>query len=66
VRFLNDSTSSVWIASDPHPTHTDYPGFDAKKAITRGETYEFTFTKVGTWGFHNHRNPLQKGTIVVQ
>lgn len=67
VAFKNTgSSASVWPASDPHPTHTDYPGFDALKGIAPGGTYSFTFTKTGSWGYHNHLNPAQQGTIVVQ
>src|ERR1051326_866180 len=33
VVFKNKSSSAFWPASDPHPTHTDYPGFDAKQPI---------------------------------
>ena len=66
VQFVNGSSNSMWVASDPHPTHTDYPGFDAKKSYTSGETYSFTFTKTGSWGFHNHLNPSDTGRIIVQ
>jgi plastocyanin len=66
VKFVNQSNKLVWVASDPHPTHTDYPGFDAKKGLTQGQSYEFTFDKIGTWGYHNHLNPSQTGSVIVQ
>lgn len=66
VSFVNKGTKNFWPASDPHPTHTDYPEFDAKKNIAPGETYSFTFTKTGVWGYHNHLNPAQKGTVIVK
>ena len=66
VAFVNKSTGNFWPASNPHPTHTDYPEFDAKKNYENGETYSFTFIKAGTWGYHNHLNPAQKGTVVVK
>ena len=66
VSFVNKSTSNFWPASNPHPAHNDYPEFDAKKNITPGETYSFTFAKIGTWGYHNHKNPSQKGTVIVK
>jgi plastocyanin len=65
VKFTNNSTKKMWVASDPHPAHTIYPEFDAKKAMDSGESYTFTFTKLGSWGFHNHFNPEDKGTVVV-
>ena len=60
------TSGSMWIASSPHPAHTDYPEFDAKRGIAPGETYEFTFTKTGSWKYHNHVNLGKYGTIVVQ
>lgn len=62
VKFTNKSSSQMWVASDPHPTHTDYPGFDE---LQMADSYSFTFDNVGTWGFHNHLNPSTKGTVVV-
>jgi plastocyanin len=66
VIFQNNSSNPVWVASNPHPTHTDYPGFDALRPYQPGESYAFTFFNKGTWGYHNHRNPSEGGTVVVQ
>lgn len=66
VIFKNSSDMSFWPASDPHPTHTNYPEFDAKQSITPGQTYQFKFTKTGSWGYHNHLNPSARGTIIVK
>jgi len=66
VTFRNGSLESIWVASNPHPTHTDYPGFDSKANIAAGQEYSFIFTQRGTWGYHNHLNPTEGGTIVVQ
>lgn len=66
VTFINNSANPFWVASDPHPTHTDLPGFDALKKISGRESYSFTFTKIGSWGYHNHLNPSAKGTVVVE
>jgi plastocyanin len=65
VFFKNKSTTDFWPASDPHPAHTGYPGFDAKKAIVPGAQYKFQFIKAGSWGFHDHLNPNVHGVISV-
>ncbi|MBI4099425.1 cupredoxin domain-containing protein [Candidatus Microgenomates bacterium] len=66
VKFVNKSGSSMSVASNPHPTHTDYPGFDQFKSTSKGQTeYDFAFDKVGTWGYHNHLNPSDGGTVIV-
>ena len=65
VTWTDQSQNPVRIASNPHPTHTDYPGFDSGSAIDFGTTYSFTFTKVGSWGYHNHFSPNVQGTVIV-
>src|SRR3989344_2750420 len=66
VTFKNVGKSDdMWPASAPHPTHTNLPDFDSKRDIKIGESYSYTFTKVGTWGFHNHENPTANGKITV-
>jgi len=65
VTWTNTDGAKVWIASDPHPVHTDYPGLDSHTDIGAGESFSFTFDKVGSWTYHNHLNPTVKGTVVV-
>jgi plastocyanin len=74
VIWKNMSSSGVRVSSDPHPLHNGYPTtggcvgstFDACKSILPGDSWPFTFTFVGSWGYHNHLNPSQRGTVVVQ
>lgn len=66
VQFVNKSSGGMWVASGPHPTHTIYPEFDAKKTIPSGGSYEFTFTKVGEWKYHNHSKASAFGTVIVK
>lgn len=65
VMFKNSGTAAMWVASAPHPTHIDYPGFDAMRPYDSGSVYSFTFARVGTWKYHNHLNPQHFGSIVV-
>lgn len=66
VVFKNNSAADFWPASGPHPTHTNYPEFDAKREIAPGASYSFTFARTGSWKYHNHLNPALTGTITVQ
>ena len=65
VEFVNDSGEDYWPASDPHPTHTEYPGFDAQKTILPGGSWDFTFTRTGRFGYHNHLAPETHAEIVI-
>ena len=65
VVFKNQSDGPFWPASAPHPSHTNYPEFDSKSAIAAGKSFEFKFTKIGSWGYHDHLNSSAFGTIKV-
>ena len=65
VTWTNSGSAKVWIASDPHPVHTGYPGFDSGTDLRAGESFTFTFDKTGSWSYHNHLNPTVKGTVIV-
>ncbi|MBU1293085.1 hypothetical protein KJ819_03420 [Patescibacteria group bacterium] len=82
VRFTNASSGGMWVGSDDHPTHTNYDGtstrehcadgettggtFDACRAYANGESYDFTFTKAGTFEYHNHVGASKGGTVIVR
>lgn len=65
IAIKNESATSMQFNSDPHPTHTENPELNVG-AVQAGETKMFTVTTKGTFGFHNHMNDSQKGTITVQ
>lgn len=54
-----------FVASDPHPTHTDLPGLSSG-TLGMGETFSFTFTTAGTWGYHDHNASQFTGKVIVQ
>lgn len=66
VTFKNQGADPMWVASAMHPTHQLYPEFDQKSSSGPGSEYSFTFTKKGSWGFHDHLNPSVYGRIVVE
>lgn len=78
VKFVNNSSLSVWPASAMHPTHKEYPGsdivkcvtgeiiFDACRGIAPGESWSFTFDIKGAWKYHDHLKASNFGTITVK
>lgn len=72
VLFLNESNEQrpMYVASDDHPTHEKYPGFDTaavnQKFPPLGESFNFVFDRTGTWGYHDHNFPSAKGIINVE
>ena len=70
VTFVNNSDTPLWVASDPHPEHTDYPEFDVARSKGGqmpkvGENFSFTFNKMGTWTYHNHTASSDTGNVGV-
>jgi plastocyanin len=66
VTVKNTSSSTVLdFDSDPHPVHTDNTDLNAG-SVAPGKSVTITVTKKGSFGFHNHDNPTQKGRITIQ
>jgi plastocyanin len=65
VIFRNNSNSEFWPASNPHPVHTDFSAFDPKAPIAAGGKYQFQFTQAGIYKYHDHLNPMARGTVNV-
>lgn len=65
VIWLNKDGRASWPASDVHPTHQIYQGFDAIGGIADGESYSFVFDKTGSWNYHDHFSPGVRGTVIV-
>lgn len=80
VRWVNKDSQEHWPASAVHPTHTAYPGsglskcgtdeeksiFDACGPLATGEKFSFTFTEKGSWAYHDHLQPGNRGKVVVE
>ena len=66
VTWINKDVRVTWIASDLHPVHTIYPEFDQKRGMSKGESYSYTFTRRGSWGYHDHIVSSRIGKIIVE
>lgn len=65
VVWMNGSGVDVSINSNDHPTHLLYPPLNLGR-VSDGGQVSLTFNTPGTYGYHNHLNPSQTGTITVQ
>lgn len=65
VSWVNKSGDDATVNSNPHPTHTNYPPLNLGN-FSDGGTLSLTFPTPGTYGYHNHLNPSETGTVVVQ
>ena len=66
IKFVNLSSVHMEVASAVHPTHEVLPDFDQGKGTSKDKNeYVFTFTKAGSWKYHNHVPFMLGGTVVV-
>ncbi len=75
VEWINNSSKDMWPASAIHPTHSLYPekkdsdclgsSFDACGHLSPGAAWEYTFTVIGDWRFHDHIRPSKTGIVHV-
>ena len=79
VTWVNNGSSQMWVGSDSHPSHTEYAGSSlpehcsggdqveaAFDQCSSGDRFSFTFEKTGEWGYHNHLDSSQIGTVTVE
>lgn len=65
VEIKNTSSHSMQFDSNPHPVHTDDPELNVG-VVAAGQSMTFTVTTKGTFGYHNHLDSSQTGSIVVE
>ena len=67
VTWTNTDSSEHQVAADPYPNDTSIPNFNSAVVLLKDSTLSFTFDNVGTYTYHDEKNPLQfKGTIIVK
>jgi len=65
VTIKNTSSRPVEYDSDPHPTHTDDPELNIG-TVAPGSSDSFKVTEKGAHKYHNHLNPSDTGTLIVE
>lgn len=65
IRFINTGNKTGTVNSDNHPTHTLFPELNLGE-MKKGQYLVHTFTKTGTYTYHDHYNPGRIGKIVVE
>ncbi len=65
VIWINKSGGDATVNSDLHPTHKLYPPLNLGQ-FPNGSSVQLVFDKPGKYGYHNHLNPSQTGTVVVE
>lgn len=64
VTVENQSSNELEFASDEHPTHRQQPELNIAPTAP-GASTNFTPTKTGTWGFHDHIRSQFTGKLIV-
>lgn len=64
IIWINQSGKVATVDSSPHPAHTDYSPLNLGN-FADGGSVSLIFDTPGTYKFHNHLNPSDNGTIIV-
>ncbi|MFA5134578.1 MAG: cupredoxin domain-containing protein [Patescibacteria group bacterium] len=65
VTWVNKDEYVRRVASDPHPTGTNLPELESND-LNKDESFSFSFTEAGEWGYHDYLNPVKRGKIIVE
>lgn len=65
VRWTNKASTSDTLTSDGFKESNSFGEIFGGSTISPGDTYEFTFTKSGTFGYHGVPHSWNKGKIIV-
>ena len=70
VRWINQDTVSSTVRADSGDDPDFLKATDEKRNSERpflmpGDAFEYTFTKVGEFGYHSEPHPWKKGTVIV-
>jgi len=66
VKFQNDGNTPIRVVGDRINGVPELAGFDSKNDTPLGSSYAFTFTEAGIFGYHNAKNPGERGTVIVR
>ncbi|OGG60513.1 hypothetical protein A2765_06405 [Candidatus Kaiserbacteria bacterium RIFCSPHIGHO2_01_FULL_56_24] len=79
VNFTDSTGATMWVASNVHPSHTNYDstsradhcatGYTGAKPFdqcAKGSSFSFTFDKAGTFEYHDHANSSATGVVIVE
>lgn len=64
VTWVNDDMEEHYVNTDSHPAHTHVPTFNSK-ALTKGQSYSFTFTNLGAYPYHCSAHATQMTANIV-
>lgn len=64
IRVVNNASDALEFSSDNHPTHLKNSELNMD-VLAAGESGTFTVTRTGEYGFHDHLNAANEGSLTV-
>ncbi len=65
ITWTNTDTKLHQVASNPYPKDDGLKGLKSE-ILNNNQSYSFTATETGNFGYHDDRNPTVNGTIQVK
>ena len=66
IVWTNNDTATHEVASDPYPTDNAVAGFNDTQPLATSDTFDFIFSKAGTYTYHDNLHPTTRGTVIVK
>jgi plastocyanin len=66
VRFVNKSNMPMRVVATQSSETPGDGGLNQQKSVSNGGTYDFHFSKTGTWLYQNLNDPSKVGAVVVK
>lgn len=66
VRFLNESSGTMFVAAARSPNSNDLTEFNQGRSVGKGGYYDFTFNIKGVFVYYNQNDRTKTGVIVVE
>lgn len=66
VTWMNSDSEDHQVNSGPHPVHTVYPPLNTVSLLKPDQQKSLSFPDKGTYQYHDHLNPSQFGSVIVE
>lgn len=65
VHFVNNSNKAMSLTTTD-PNSQVFIELNQERSVGRGGSYDFTFLSLGSWGYMNRNNTVDKGVVMVK
>jgi len=65
VTWINKDSIKRKVSAETNPATGSGTSFESTELL-KGDSYSFTFSQSGLWGYYDYLNPIKRGAIIVE